>query len=143
MKLLTRSVVPAMVAVAVLVAFFPRSKPDLVVSVRDFAYAPGRLVVHAGDSVMVENRGKATHTLTCKQCGVDSRNVQPSQQKVIRFHKPGTFEFACIYHRTQGMLGEVVVLRPGEPTPSPEPEPTQPPAGELPPGLEPTPITVP
>lgn len=120
-----------MAALAALVSFFPRTGPTIEVEMIEFRFEPVRLVVHVGDSVSMVNRGRATHTFTCPGCRVDSGNVQPGQSKTVRFAKAGTYPYVCRYHEGEGMTGDVVVLRAGQPTPSPSP---QPPALEPPPG---------
>lgn len=123
MKWLTRSIIPSMVALAALVSFLPRSGPSIRVSLRDFKFKPVALRVHEGDSVLVTNRGKSTHTLTCPECGVDTRNVAPGLAATVKFTKPGIFTYYCIYHRDQGMTGRVTVVGKdgAEPTPAPSP----------------------
>ncbi len=135
MKWLTRSIVPSMAALAALVAFFPRTGPEIKLQVVDFRFAPAAITVHVGDSIQVQNRGKRTHTFTCRRCGVDSGNVQPGQEAVVRFVKAGVFPYVCVYHQEQGMAGSLIVLKPGQTAP---PRPTGVPLpADLPPGLPP------
>ena len=98
-----------MAALAALIAFLPRTGPAVGVTMRDFAFAPQALRVLTGDSITIRNDGDVTHTFTCRKCGVDSGNIQPGQAKVVRFARPGTYEFVCRYHDTAGMQGRVVV----------------------------------
>lgn len=124
MRWLTRSIVPSVAALAALIAFFPRSGPAIRLRAIDFRFVPQDLIVHTGDSVLVENRGRRTHTFTCRACGIDTGNVQPAQGDVVKFGRAGTFPFVCTYHAEQGMTGRVIVLEPGQATPPPEPSPT-------------------
>ena len=99
-----------MVAFAAVVSFLPRTGPKIELQTRDFAFSKHALKVRAGDSISITNVGHSTHTFTCPGCGVDSGNVQPGQSISVKLGRTGSFQFYCIYHGDQGMIGQVIVL---------------------------------
>ncbi|HVL91483.1 MAG TPA: cupredoxin domain-containing protein [Actinomycetota bacterium] len=129
MKWLTRSIIPSMAALAALIAFLPRTGPAVGLVTGDFAFTPQALVVEQGEAITIRNDGDLTHSFTCPECGMRSINIQPGQAKIATFPTAGTFEFFCVYHRTEGMEGRVTVegdapAAPepaGSPTPDPSP----------------------
>ncbi|MHB8510849.1 MAG: cupredoxin domain-containing protein [Actinomycetota bacterium] len=111
MKWLSRSIIPSMVAFAAVVSFLPRTGPTVELKARDFSFSKQTLHVRAGETILVSNVGRFTHTFTCPDCGVDSGNVEPGQSITVKFGRTGTFSFFCVYHADQGMTGQVVVSR--------------------------------
>ena len=109
MKWLSRSIIPSMVAFAALISFLPRTGPKVHLTTRDFSFSRTDLKVRSGESILIRNLGRSTHTFSCPGCGVDSGNVQPGQSITVKFGRTGTFTFACIYHADQGMTGTVTV----------------------------------
>lgn len=132
MKWLTRSMLPSMAALAALIAFLPRTGPDVGLVTTDFAYTPQALTVEQGEAITIRNDGDLTHSFTCPECGFGSVNIQPGQAKAVTFSKPGTHAFFCVYHRDGGMEGRVVVEgdagAPEQPVESPTPTATDTPA---------------
>jgi plastocyanin len=140
MRWISRSILPAAVALAALVSFFPRSGPKIELHMRDFKFVPQVLTVTTGDSVGLVNEGNATHAFLCISegqqaaakpgaCGVNPGDVQPGLTKVVKFARAGQYDFYCGYHATRGMVGRLVVLEPGQEAP---PEPSPSPAGTAP-----------
>jgi plastocyanin len=54
--------------------------------------------------------GRMPHTFSSPALNVDSGNVQPGQSKTLDLNvpTPGTYPFACAYHRSQGMTGTII-----------------------------------
>jgi plastocyanin len=141
MKWISRSILPAVVALAALVSFFPRSGPKIELHMREFRFVPQVVTVTSGESVALVNDGKATHSFVCLTqgqqtaakpggCAVNPGDVQPGLTKVVQFVRAGQYDFFCRYHSARGMVGSLVVLEPGlqapppatgSPTPAPSP----------------------
>jgi plastocyanin len=125
MKWISRSIIPAAVALAALVSFFPRSGPKTELHMRDFKFVPQVLNVTVGESVGIINDGNATHSFVCllqgergavgrTGCGANPGDVQPGLTKVVKFARAGQYDFFCRYHSSRGMVGRLVVLEPGQ-----------------------------
>ena len=88
------------------------------VQIKGFAFAPGSLLVSAGDKVrlVVKNDDATLHTFTLPQAGVDV-SVPPGSEKVIEFTAPaaGSYQWFCIPHSSangatrEGMVGTLQV----------------------------------
>jgi hypothetical protein len=81
--------------------------PALTVLVRDNCFSPKRLEVVTGQAV-TWSLGQivyGAHTVTAARGAFDSREL--TDMFTVRFNKPGTYDFACIYH--EGMAGTVMV----------------------------------
>ena len=78
----------------------------------DFYFDPEELKVKAGVPVGIElkNEGKASHTFTIDELGVD-QVVQADESATVKFtpDQDGTLTFYCRFHRGQGMEGELTV----------------------------------
>ncbi len=78
------------------------------VQIKDFDYAPKTVTVKAGGSVTWTNHDAAPHTSTAKgDSGFDTGTINKGQSKRIRFDKPGTYSYVCLFHAF--MVGKVVV----------------------------------
>lgn len=135
MRWVSRSIIPAAVALAALVSFFPRSGPTIELRMTEFRFTPQVLELEAGDSVALVNDGKATHSFECLAqqqqgsrgaCGVSPGDVQPGLTEVVKFAAAGQYDFFCRYHASRGMVGRLVVRGSGEPAPPPSPPATSP-----------------
>ena len=88
------------------------------VQIKNFAFDPNALPVHAGDTVrlVVRNDDSTLHTFHAARCQIDV-SVPPGTEKVIEFTAPagGVYQWYCIPHsdvngglRT-GMVGTLTV----------------------------------
>jgi plastocyanin len=84
------------------------------IQLKNFAFGPDTLQVHAGDTVrlVVRNDDSSLHTFTLPEAGVDVA-VPPGSEKLIEFKAPaaGTYHWFCIPHSSvdngtrTGMVG--------------------------------------
>jgi plastocyanin len=89
---------------------------EVRVVARDFAFDPSCLIVLGGQGLVIRNAGSNLHNFTVQgsPIGID---VPPGE--VVRTEAvggavpPGTYSFYCIYHRGQGMTGELTVSAAG------------------------------
>jgi plastocyanin len=91
----------------------PTPLPPVTVDVtaRNNYFDPRTLTVDAGATVRWTNLGSAPHTVTLP--GVfDSGTMNPAAVFSYTFNSPGIYNYYCVYHRYQGMTGQIVV-RPG------------------------------
>ncbi len=84
------------------------------VVMRDFRFVPRCLVVTATVPFHLRNRGSTKHNLTIPGTKF-SADVAPGEAAGERDLMsagvgPGTYEFFCSFHRSQGMTGELHVL---------------------------------
>ncbi|MFN2625714.1 MAG: cupredoxin domain-containing protein, partial [Mycobacteriales bacterium] len=50
------------------------------------------------------------HTWQSDQLKFDSKNVNGGESKTITFAaKPGSYDFYCLYHKSLGMVGKMVI----------------------------------
>lgn len=63
-----------------------------------WTYAPDKLTLHVGDTVVWTNTGKATHTVTADNGAFDSGSLRPGQSWRFTFTKVGTYAYHCIFH---------------------------------------------
>ncbi|MEX0874845.1 MAG: plastocyanin/azurin family copper-binding protein [Actinomycetota bacterium] len=82
---------------------------DFDVNIVDFGYEPKELTVAAGEEVVWENTGEAPHTVTFKEGGIDSGNLESGEGFSQQFDAAGTTEYFCSVHGEERMSGMVVV----------------------------------
>ena len=85
------------------------------------AFAPGRIQVLIGDTVVWHNADSTNHTVTADEDGFDSGFIAPGLTFAQAFTKSGKVLYHCSIHRF--MRGEVVIVpvalsAPGEPVSS-------------------------
>lgn len=89
------------------------SAPPLVIVVLDeFAFAPQKITIQKGTTVVWLNQEPEVHTVTADDGKVDSGDLDRGAIFSIRFTEAGTFPYYCIYHGDQGgvdMAGIVLV----------------------------------
>jgi plastocyanin len=81
-------------------------------------FDPPRVEIQLGDSVIWE-AGDDGHTVTARDESFDSSDrglMAEGDQFRWRFRVPGTFAYYCRVHQNRGMVGEVVVIDPSDPT---------------------------
>jgi|SwirhisoilCB1_FD_contig_31_21431315_length_742_multi_11_in_0_out_0_2 plastocyanin len=77
------------------------------VSIVDFAFQPGYVVVPAGGTVSWYNAGAAPHTVTSDWGAFDSGTLGSGGVFSMTFWTPGTYTYHCAIH--PGMVGTVDV----------------------------------
>ena len=76
------------------------------VEMKDVAFAPARVTVHAGDSAAWDNRDIVAHTATSEGGGFDV-DISAGGKGSAVMTRPGTFDYVCRYH--PNMTGRIVV----------------------------------
>jgi plastocyanin len=76
------------------------------VTIDGTAYQPAQLVVHAGDTVVWQNKDLFPHTVTSKG-SFDSDVLVNGKSWQFTARKKGTFDYACLFHPT--MKGRLTV----------------------------------
>lgn len=75
----------------------------------DFSYSPETVTIQVGDTVVWTNAG-GVHTVTGDGedpfCGPDAISTSCSET----FMSAGTFPYHCVFHRSLGMVGTVIVM---------------------------------
>jgi plastocyanin len=105
----TPATAPSTVAATTTASAAPAGKAKTVkVAIKDFDYAPRRLVVANGTRVTWTNADPANHTVTFDTGAKRSLGNQPKGKSVsFTFTRSGTFAYHCDYH--PNMHGMVVV----------------------------------
>jgi plastocyanin len=78
-----------------------------VVHVRDDAFVPASVTVHAGDKVTFVNDDDDAHTATADDASWDSEGLNQGQKWTHAFMKTGKFAYHCTVHPM--MHGTIVV----------------------------------
>lgn len=79
----------------------------VTVTMREMAFAPARVEITAGTTVVWRNAGEVAHTATARDGSWDSGLVQPGATWQRRFDAPGTYAYVCTPHPQ--MTGTIVV----------------------------------
>jgi len=79
--------------------------PAATVHMKDFAFKPDSLTIHAGDTVVFENDDAATHNVTAD--AFSSGDIGSGKSWQYTFSNAGTYAYACTYH--PGMNGTITV----------------------------------
>jgi plastocyanin len=89
---------------------------EVRIAARDFSFAPNCLTVLGGQSLVVRNTGGNTHNFTIEGSPVGF-DVAPGEvgrtEAIGGAVPPDTYSFHCVYHRGQGMTGEITVSTAG------------------------------
>jgi plastocyanin len=78
------------------------------VHIKNFAYVPPKLTVHAGERVTFVNDDDEAHTVTATDKSFDSAGMDTNDKWQHVFAKPGTYTYFCQMHPY--MKGTVTVL---------------------------------
>lgn len=92
----------------------PTSGTIVLVEIVDFAFAPRRIEITAGDTVRWKNLDLSPHSVISDEDGepVDSGRMDRGAGFRHRFDTPGTFNYECGFHQN---MGGIVVVRPADP----------------------------
>ena len=77
------------------------------VTIDGFAFKPATIVVKEGDTVDWHNADPVPHTVTAKDAGLDSGEIDPNVHYRFTAKKKGRFAYICTLHPI--MKGELVV----------------------------------
>jgi plastocyanin len=86
----------------------PKPVPNPVITIQNFAFSPGTIVVAPGATVTVTNKDQVVHTLTSLTATWDTGDIQPGQ--TVTFTAPtkaGRYPYECNIH--QFMKGLLIV----------------------------------
>jgi plastocyanin len=97
----------AVALVALLAAVPATTKPGAIVHIRDDAFVPATMTVHAGDSVTFVNDDDDAHTVTADDASWDSEGLNQDEKWTHVFAKAGSVKYHCTVHPF--MHGIVVV----------------------------------
>lgn len=75
----------------------------------DFEFSPAALTVSSGDTITLENTGATPHTFTIADEGVDEQVEAGKTGEATIALDPGTYDFLCTLHESQGMVGTLTV----------------------------------
>lgn len=85
------------------------ARPEVVVMIRDFAFVPAKLTVHAGTHVRFTNLDGEPHTVTSLTGLFDSAALDTQGTWSYTFEKPGAYPYYCTVHP---MMTGVVTVTP-------------------------------
>lgn len=104
---------PRAAALALVLSFAPLAAHAAVwhVIIADYAFAPARLVIHPGDTVVWTNRDSVPHTASALNRRFDSGALDPGASYRRRFRAPGRIAYRCAIHPE--MRGVIIVAKPG------------------------------
>jgi plastocyanin len=85
----------------------PAAAGPVVVSIKDFAFAPQTLTVHAGTTVTWRNLDDEPHTVRGADAQIRSDALDQDESYSVKFDKPGTYKYGCSIHPK--MSGTVIV----------------------------------
>ena len=88
------------------------SAPAATVHIRDFAYVPAVVRVHAGDRVVFVNDDDEPHTVTAADGSFDSGGLDRAQRWEHVFTVAGRYAYRCEMHP---MMAGTVVVAPAAP----------------------------
>lgn len=83
------------------------SRDTVVVDMQQLAYAPARVEIRAGTTVVWTNSAPLPHTVTADTGGFDSGIIEVGKRWARTFSRPGTYAYHCTPHPF--MKGVVVV----------------------------------
>ena len=78
------------------------------VHIKDFAYKPPALTIHAGDRVTFINDDDEAHTVTATDKSFDSAGLDTAETWQHVFATPGTYHYFCALHPY--MKATIIVL---------------------------------
>ena len=71
---------------------------DVVIDIIDFKYRPADISVPRGAEVTWVNDDKAPHTATERNSQWDTMVISEGEGVLIKFSRPGTYEYYCTIH---------------------------------------------
>lgn len=76
------------------------------VSIREFAFHPGKLTVNRGTKVVFANNDSTVHTAT-RRGSFKTGRIRPGHTASVTLRQPGTYAYHCSIHNF--MRGKIVV----------------------------------
>jgi plastocyanin len=72
--------------------------PGRTITIKNFAYTPTPLTVHAGATITVDNADRTAHTLTADDGQFDTGSLDAEAHETIRIAAPGRYTYHCDIH---------------------------------------------
>ena len=106
------SIIPLLCLLALLLgADAPKDKEGAAgvkkIEIKDKKYAPAKLTIKAGQTVVWTNRDDSDHTIIADDGSFKSGDLSPGESFKFTFAKKGKFKFHCKYHPRE--KGEITV----------------------------------
>jgi len=103
------SIIPLLCLLALLLgADAPKESAGVKkIEIKDKKYAPAKLTIKAGQTVVWTNRDDSDHTIIADDGSFKSGDLSPGESFKFTFKKKGKFKFHCKYHPRE--KGEITV----------------------------------
>lgn len=79
------------------------------VDIQDSFFVPNTMKIPVGTTVVWANNGALVHTVDSDDRRWSSGDLLPGETYRRTFDTPGIFDYHCRYHRSIGMIGQIVV----------------------------------
>jgi plastocyanin len=80
----------------------------ITVTQQNFSFTPPEVTVESGEDITVTNGNPSTpHTFTVEDIDVTNEGGQSTEVRIEL--DPGTYDFVCRFHESQGMTGTLIV----------------------------------
>jgi hypothetical protein len=80
-----------------------------VIAMEDDRFAPNRIEVLVGTTVVWENHGADWHSVEAFDGSFESAQLASGESFSYTFTTPGEYPFICKHHGRQGMIGRIIV----------------------------------
>lgn len=90
---------------------------ERMVEVLDSEFGPEEIIIQPGTTVVWNQTGSISHTVTADQGLFDSGNMEKGDTFSFTFEEEGTYPYYCVYHGGpggKGMSGIIIVSSGGE-----------------------------
>jgi plastocyanin len=81
----------------------------VVIAMEDDRFAPNRIEVLVGTTVVWENHGADWHSVEAFDGSFESAQLASGESFSYTFTTPGEYPFICKHHGRQGMIGRIIV----------------------------------
>ena len=101
----------------------PRAAQTIDITIQNFSFQPNAITIEKGDTVRWTNMDSGVfHSAISIHPGFFTNPIGIGQVNIVRFDRPGTYDYVCGIHGQQ-MRGQIVVSGIAEPTEAPTPDP--------------------
>jgi plastocyanin len=87
--------------------------PGKAIAIKNYGFAPKRVVVRQGDVIAWTNSDAVRHDATAIDRSFATGTMKFGETRTVTASKPGTFEYKCSFHPE--MRGTIVVEAPEKP----------------------------
>ncbi len=81
---------------------------------KDFAFEPSVFAMRTDQSISIHNEGQTVHNFSIEGtvADVDTQAGETTALEAIGgAAEPGTYNLFCKYHRSQGMIGTIIIVQ--------------------------------